>query len=91
MVDCIADLAARDYWAQWRRIRSPTLIVRGEHGNLSAEHVEQLATALAAAQTATIPDAGHDLHRQNPREWTRTLRQFVHDRAPTASRPPHQA
>lgn len=91
MVDCITDLAARDYWAQWRRILSPTLIVRGEHSNLSAEHVEQLATALAAAQTATIPDAGHDLHLQNPREWMRTLRQFLHDRAPTASPPRHQA
>jgi pimeloyl-ACP methyl ester carboxylesterase len=78
MVDCIADLAARDYWAQWHTIRCPTLIVRGEHGNLPPEHAEQLARALPDGQTVTISNAGHDVHLQNTVEWVLALKRFLH-------------
>lgn len=67
----------RDYWAQWHAIRCPTLIVRGEHGNLPAEHVEQLARALPDGQTATIRDAGHDVHLENTVEWVLALKRFL--------------
>jgi pimeloyl-ACP methyl ester carboxylesterase len=77
IVDCIADLAARDYRSSWEAIRCPTLIIRGEHGNFSAEHVEELARALAHGETATIPNAGHDAHVENPGEWLLTLQQFL--------------
>jgi pimeloyl-ACP methyl ester carboxylesterase len=78
MVDCIADLAARDYWAQWHAIRCSTLIVRGEHGNLPAEHAEQLARALPDGRTVTISNAGHDLHLENTVEWVLALKRFLH-------------
>jgi pimeloyl-ACP methyl ester carboxylesterase len=77
MIASIADLAARDYWAQWETIGCPTLIVRGEHGSFSAEHAEHLARALAHGEHATIPNAGHDLHRENPGEWLLTLQRFL--------------
>jgi pimeloyl-ACP methyl ester carboxylesterase len=78
MVDCVADLAARDYWGQWRQIRCPTLIVCGEHGNFSPDHVQRLADALPEAQTATIFDGGHDAHLDNPGDWVNVLEQFLH-------------
>jgi pimeloyl-ACP methyl ester carboxylesterase len=79
MVECIADLAARDYWAQWRTIQSPTLIVRGERGHLPAEHADELARALPDARATTVPDAGHDLHLENPAEWLLALTRFLSD------------
>lgn len=77
MVDCIADLAARDYWTQWQTIRCPTLIVRGERGNFPPEHVQRAADAIPSAQIAMIPHSGHDVHLDNPRELVRTLQQFL--------------
>ena len=74
---CIAELAARSYWPQWRTIGCPTLIVRGQRGNLTAEHVEQLRQLLTCAETATIPDAGHDVHLDNPASWLVALREFI--------------
>jgi pimeloyl-ACP methyl ester carboxylesterase len=85
MVDCIADLAARDYWRQWRRIRCPTLLVRGERGNFSPDHVRRLADALPEARTATILDAGHDAHLDSPGDWVSVLEQFLRSTAPGRS------
>jgi pimeloyl-ACP methyl ester carboxylesterase len=77
IVDCIADLAAHDYWAHWQTIRCPTLIIRGDRGNVSAKHLQRAADAIADAQIATIPNSGHGVHLDNPREWTRALQQFL--------------
>lgn len=81
-MDCIADLAARDYWTHWQTIRCPTLIVRGERGNFSSKHVQRAADAIPGAQIATIPDSGHDVHLDNPRELIPTLQQFLQLRGP---------
>jgi len=77
MVDCIADLATRDYWRQWRAIRCPTLIVRGDRGIFSAEHMQKLAHLLPNGDTVTIPDAGHDVHLEAPAPWARELGRFL--------------
>ncbi len=77
MVDCIADLAARDYWTEWRQINCPTLIVRGEQGNLPAEHASQLAHALPNGRVAEIPHARHDVHLEAPTKWIRELDAFL--------------
>lgn len=77
MVECIADLVSRDYWPQWDAIRCPTLIVRGECGDLTAEHVDLLASRLTQAETVTIPGAEHDVHLEAPGEWVRALQSFL--------------
>jgi hypothetical protein len=51
--------ASRDYWAQWGSINCPTIVVRGQHGNLTPEHTRQLAHSLAHGETATMTNAGH--------------------------------
>jgi pimeloyl-ACP methyl ester carboxylesterase len=77
MVGCIADLGAHDYLKQWRSIRCPTLIVRGDGGNFFAEHVEVLAQQLADARSVTIARAGHDVHLERPGEWLGALQGFL--------------
>ena len=83
IVASIVDVAARDYWAQWANIGCPTLIVRGERGSFTAEHVEHLARVLAHGESATIPNAGHDLHLENNGAWLLTLQRFLASRRPT--------
>lgn len=77
MVDCIADLASRNYWRQWRAIQCPALIVFGQHGYFTAEHGTELAAQLPDAALLTIPDAGHDVHLDAPGPWAHALQAFL--------------
>lgn len=82
MVDCIRDLAARDYWTEWRQLRCPTLIVRGEHGNFPDEHMQKLARLLPDGAVVTIRDAGHDVHLEAVTALVRQLRRFLPHASP---------
>ena len=77
MVDCIADLASRNYWQQWRLIRCPTLIVFGQHGYFDDEHGAELVRQARHAELATVPAAGHDLHLDSPEQWIKSLLRFL--------------
>jgi pimeloyl-ACP methyl ester carboxylesterase len=77
MVACIADLAARAYWNEWRGLRCPTLIVRGQHGNFPAEHMQDLARLLPSATAVTIQDASHDVHLEAAAAFADELKRFL--------------
>jgi pimeloyl-ACP methyl ester carboxylesterase len=77
LVEGIADLASRDYWSEWRCIRCPTLLVRGERGNIPAGHYEELVAALSRGQSVTIAGAGHDVHLDAPGQLADVVRQFL--------------
>ena len=77
MVDCIADVAARDYWKQWREIRCPTLIVAGGRGHIDEAHATELARLLPRGEAVTIPGAGHDVHLDAPERLAHEIRRFL--------------
>lgn len=77
MVACISELAARHYWSDWRRIRCPTLVVRGERGYFAERHVDALVAVLASGRSLTIPGAGHDVHLDAPVELAQAIRGFL--------------
>jgi pimeloyl-ACP methyl ester carboxylesterase len=77
MARCISDLAARDYWNEWRAIECPTLIVRGERGYFDERHCAELAESLRAGRAVTIPAAGHDVHLDAPEELATEIRRFL--------------
>lgn len=77
LVSCIADLAASDYWSEWRQIQCPTLVVCGERGNLPTEHAAELADALSQGESATIRGAGHDVHLDTPEQLGAAIRHFL--------------
>jgi pimeloyl-ACP methyl ester carboxylesterase len=66
LVGCMTELASNDYWTEWRQIQCPTLVVRGEHGNLPAEHATELAQSLSRGESLSILNAGHDVHLDAP-------------------------
>jgi pimeloyl-ACP methyl ester carboxylesterase len=75
MVEAIA--AATDArWDEWRRIQAPTLIVRGERGDLSEEEAVEMAQALPAAELVTLP-GGHDVHLDEPEAWRAAVESFL--------------
>jgi pimeloyl-ACP methyl ester carboxylesterase len=69
MVACMADLASRNYWPQWRSIRCPSLVILGERGVFPAKHGEQIVSQLPGASLVIVPGAGHDVHLDSPDAW----------------------
>lgn len=69
----VVELEQRDWWSEWRSIRCPLLVVRGEHGHLDRELAQRMD-----ASAITIAGAGHDVHLDQPealadalQTWTR--------------------
>jgi pimeloyl-ACP methyl ester carboxylesterase len=54
MVACVADLASRNYWGQWRSIRCPTLIVFGEQGHFDDQHGAELVRQTRDAELEVV-------------------------------------
>jgi pimeloyl-ACP methyl ester carboxylesterase len=63
-------------WDDWDAIRCPTLIVRGEHG-ISAEDAGAMASRLSDAAVETVPNAGHDVHLEQPGAWRAAVEPFL--------------
>ena len=77
MVEALREVAANDYWDQWRAIRCPTLVVRGEHGSVSSEQADQMLERLSGTDLIEIADAGHDVHLDQPNRWCNAMTSFL--------------
>jgi len=63
---CLDEIAEHDFWDEWRSIRCPVLVVRGETGAQSAAVVERMTRENPNARAVAIARAGHDVHREQP-------------------------
>ena len=77
MVASMADVAERDYWEEWGRVRCPALVVVGERGFISQDDVAEMSRRVASARGALVPGAGHDLHLERPRAWREAAEAFL--------------
>jgi pimeloyl-ACP methyl ester carboxylesterase len=66
MTEAVTELATHSYWHQWSRITCPTLAVRGENGTIPAQEFTEMKTRSPNTRLVTIPDAGHDVHLDQP-------------------------
>lgn len=82
MVETLLAASAQPNWADWQRIRCPTLVVRAGQGLLEAEVAGAMVAALPTAQLAELPEARHDLHLDRPGEWREILTRFLDSPAP---------
>lgn len=77
MVASMADVAERDYWAEWGRVRCPAVVVVGGRGFVSQDDAEEMARRVASARVVSVPGAGHDLHLARPRAWREVADAFL--------------
>lgn len=68
--------AAGSYWDDWRNIRCPTLLVVAEDRE-SPELAQKMIREQPLATLVEIPDAGHDLHLDNPIAWRAAIEAFL--------------
>jgi pimeloyl-ACP methyl ester carboxylesterase len=79
VVDILAKASGQSYWDEWGRIRCPVLVVRGQRGWMSEDETRRMLEELPGARLAEIPDAGHDVHLDQPDQWHAALGDFLAD------------
>ncbi len=66
------------------QIRTPTLIVVGQHDGISTpDEMRGIAAQIPGAEFAVIPDAGHMSPLENPSAFNAALKTFLERRLPT--------
>jgi pimeloyl-ACP methyl ester carboxylesterase len=70
------EVAAGSYWNEWRAIACPTLLVVSKDRN-DREVAHQMVAEQPHASLVEIPNAGHDLHLDNPAAWREALGTFL--------------
>lgn len=74
-----------DHWDQFRNLKMPTLVVRGERSSdLSAETWTQMQRIRPDLQYRQIPGAGHWVHFDQPDAFIRAVREFFHSAVGTS-------
>jgi pimeloyl-ACP methyl ester carboxylesterase len=87
MVAAVAELATEDYWEQWSRVPCPTLVLRGEKGTMPAEEATGMrARRPADTHLTVVPDAGHDVHLDQPRALYEAVETFLRATPENAAR-----
>ena len=64
-------------WPQLPGIRFPWLAVVGELDSRYRKTMQDMVSVSEKGRLATIPDAGHNTHFENPEAFSRTLREFL--------------
>jgi pimeloyl-ACP methyl ester carboxylesterase len=60
-----------------KRICCPLLIIRGENDHLfSKQDAEELQNMVSGSQLATIPGAGHDVHKERTQAVVELMGEF---------------
>ncbi len=73
MVRTLREATVRDHWEEWERIECPALVVRAGRGYFEAPYMESVAARARHGLYAEVPDAGHDLHLEDPAGWRRAI------------------
>lgn len=77
------EIAARLQFLAWqeciKRLRTPTLIIRGENddGIVTAEKAKEARALNPRVESIALPEAGHNAHRENFHDFIQALRRFV--------------
>jgi pimeloyl-ACP methyl ester carboxylesterase len=70
-----------ELWPYVEAMSAPTLLVRGAESPLfKVEYAERMADLNPAIRLVTIADAGHLVHCEQPREFTRVVLEFLAER-----------
>jgi pimeloyl-ACP methyl ester carboxylesterase len=76
MIASLKEAAERDFWQDWLRVRSPTLVVRAEHG-VPHDLALRMIEVQPAATLVEITHARHDVHLEQPAQWRAALESFL--------------
>ena len=67
----------RDYWAQWRQVAVPTLVLEAEHGVTPPGQMRKMCSLNDNAQYLRIDGAGHLIHDDAPDVYRGAVEAFL--------------
>jgi pimeloyl-ACP methyl ester carboxylesterase len=77
MLRTLTETSPREFWDQWGSVSCPTLVVGGEDGSLTVDDARRMGDLLSGTPFVTIPDAGHDLHLEQPLRWRAAVEALI--------------
>jgi pimeloyl-ACP methyl ester carboxylesterase len=77
MTRTLREAVTHPYWQEWKRLRVPTLVVRGTDGPIPRDRYLEMVEQLPGCQLAEVVGGGHDLHLERPEAWRAALSDFL--------------
>jgi pimeloyl-ACP methyl ester carboxylesterase len=75
--DISAEWGTRDFWAQWKAVHAPALLLEGEHTITPPGQMREMARLHPNARHVLIPDAGHLVHDDRPDAYRAEVEHFL--------------
>ena len=76
-IEIAAEWGNRDYWAQWRAVRVPTLLIEAGNSVTPPGQMRQMHETGHRATYACVPGAGHLVHDDAPQEYREAVDAFL--------------
>ncbi|MBX9767556.1 MAG: alpha/beta hydrolase [Bdellovibrionales bacterium] len=78
MLKTVREGRIQDRWYDWRNLKMPVLLIRGERSlDLKPEIYKQMLAENKNAKGVEIADSGHWVHFEKPKEFTSALSDFL--------------
>ena len=77
MIAALDETSRVSYWEDWAQIRCPVLVVRAAGGEGCPKHYKRMTQLLSGSRLVEIPDAGHDVHLDQPALWRAAVEKFL--------------
>ncbi|WP_446038890.1 alpha/beta fold hydrolase [Streptomyces sp. SID1121] len=65
------------HWEELAQVRCPTLVVRGQDGELGRAEAQEMVRVLPRGAYAEVADAGHLVHYDRPDAWRAAIEPFL--------------
>src|SRR5437879_13707605 len=76
-LEVAAEWGPRDYWAQWRAVRSPVLLVEAGNSVTPKGQMRRMRETGYRTNYLLAPDAGHLVHDEAPRVYQQAVESFL--------------
>jgi pimeloyl-ACP methyl ester carboxylesterase len=76
-IEVAAEWGTRDYWAQWRAVRSPVLLVEAGNSVTPAGQMREMRETGYRTDYLHVADTGHLVHDEAPELYRRAVESFL--------------
>jgi pimeloyl-ACP methyl ester carboxylesterase len=76
-IEIAAEWGTRDYWAQWRAVRSPALLIEAGNSVTPPGQMRQMSEIGCTTTYVRVPDAGHLVHDEAPGIYRQAVESFL--------------
>jgi pimeloyl-ACP methyl ester carboxylesterase len=76
-IEIAAEWGTRDYWAQWRAVRAPSLLIEAGNSVTPPGQMRDMCGARDRVDYLQVPGAGHLVHDDAPQEYRAGVERFL--------------